>query len=247
MVITVEIPDNVAETLERIGILAKEQGYQAFAVGGCVRDWCLGISENPDIDITSEGEGIALARAAQKFFGGSLVEHTQFGTATLCMEKAPALQLDFASCRKEVYAKPAAYPKVSRGTLDEDLARRDFTINAMALCLDPDNFGVLVDPYEGLEDLKQAYLRVLHDQSFVDDPSRILRGIRFAVRFDLAWEPKTLKLINKAIESESLGLLNAGRLQKEFDLMDQEPDPSECFRVLDDLLSQGENRQVRGE
>lgn len=236
MSLCVEIPELVSEVLRPLGALAFEEASQAYAVGGCVRDWCLGIQESTDIDITTEGEGIVLARRCKSRFGGNLIEHTQFGTATLTPEDSGAIQLDFASCRKEAYAKPAAYPKVSPGTLEEDLKRRDFTLNAMAVHLSPERFGELVDPFGGIKDLEAGRLKVLHEQSFTDDPSRILRGIRFLTRFGFEWEEETRKQLIRALAAGALGWLNSGRLQKEFDAMDREPDPAACFRLLNELL-----------
>ncbi len=146
--------------------------------------------------------------------------------------KTPRLRLDVATCRKELYTKPAAYPTVSRGTLADDLFRRDFTINAMAVAIIPDRFGLLVDPFHGLHDLRRKQLRMLHERSFFDDPSRILRGVRFAQRFGLRWERQTEEAARRAIAAGGLGWLNTGRLRKELDRMLDEPNPRACLRGL---------------
>ena len=230
---SVSIPPRVRGILRHIGELAAERGMNAYAVGGCVRDWLLGVGQMTDLDVTVEGSGIELARAAAHSLNGALVVHQQFGTATVTVDAA---RIDFASCRRETYASPAAYPNVSPGTLEDDLFRRDFTVNAMAVAITPGRFGMLVDPFQGLRDLRRKTLQMLHGRSFLDDPSRILRGIRFAQRFGLRWERQTQRALKAAIASGMLGRLNAGRLQKELDRMCDEPDPRACFEQFAKLL-----------
>lgn len=225
----IPIPLQVRGLLQWVGDIAAAEGFSVYAVGGCVRDWLLGIDKTPDLDVTVEGNGIALARLIAQTMEGKITLHEQFGTATI---GCGAFRLDVASCRRETYAHPAAYPKVFPGTIHEDLFRRDFTINAMALSLNPSCFAVLVDPYSGGSDLKAKLLRILHPRSFMDDPSRILRGIRFAKRFDLRWEEDTRKAAQKAVAEGALGWLNAGRLGKELDRMQDEPDPKACLNEL---------------
>ncbi len=234
-----KIPEQLRPFLSSIGRLGDTMRLPAYAVGGCVRDWVLGTGVTPDIDVTVEGEGIALARAAAQALGAPVTVHEQFGTATLVLEGVPgtpARQIDVASCRKETYAEPAAYPRVMPGTLEEDLFRRDFTINAMAMALSPGRFGALIDPFGGVQDLKRKRLRILHARSFEDDPSRILRGIRFAERFALAWEPATERALRAAVDSGVLARLNAGRFRKELEHMSEESDPLKCLRVLAGVL-----------
>jgi len=229
------IPPAVRTLLREIGQIAAARGVNAYAVGGCVRDWMLGIRATTDLDVAVEGNGVAVARAAARVLGATVVVHQQFGTATL---RRPRLRIDFATCRKETYAKPAAYPTVSAGTLKEDLFRRDFTINAMAMAISPGRFGTLIDPFGGARDLRRRQLRVLHDRSLLDDPSRILRGVRFAKRFGLAWERDTRRALRRALGAGALGWLNAGRLTKELDRMGKEPNPRACFQALARLLGQ---------
>ena len=223
----VSIPDRLAPLLQSIGRIAEEAGMPAYAVGGCVRDWLLRRADGMDMDVTVEGNGIDVARAVASAFGGPVTAHPQFGTATVTLGSR---RVDFATCRRERYAKPAAYPAVTPGTLEEDLFRRDFTVNAMAVALSPARFGLLVDPFHGADDLDHRRLRILHPRSFIDDPSRILRGIRFAERFGLRWEPHTARALREAMASGALGRLNAGRLHKELDRMLDEPDPSACLK-----------------
>ena len=230
----VRIPPSIQETLRNIGRVADQQGVAAYAVGGCVRDWLLGM-RTTDLDVTIEGRGIEVARAAAGALGGSVTVHQQFGTATVTITRAS--RIDFATCRRETYATSAAYPKVSPGTLEDDLFRRDFTINAMAMAMAPGAFGTLIDPFHGLRDLRRRILRVLHDRSFMDDPSRILRGIRFAQRLGLHWEPRTRRALQEALAAGALGWLNVGRLQRELNRMREEPNPVACFKQLAQLLN----------
>ena len=230
----VPVPQAVRPLLRRIGRLAEAQRVPAYAVGGCVRDWLAGIPTTVDLDVAVAGDGVAFARAMGKALRGSVRAHEQFGTATLTLGRR---MIDVASCRQERYAKPAAYPKVSPGTLKQDLARRDFTINAMAMELSQERFGRLVDPFHGRRDLHRTMLRILHPNSFLDDPSRILRGIRFAQRFDLRWESGTWEAVQDAIRQGALGWLNAGRLHKELDRMVREPNPRACLEALVALWS----------
>ena len=239
----VRIPGRVEPLLRAIGRLAERRGMRAYAVGGCVRDWQLGLAGTPDLDVTVEGDGIAVARAAARALGGTLTVHQQFGTATQRLRgradggrPAGPLRVDFATCRRETYARPAAYQRVAEGTLEDDLFRRDFTVNAMAAALSPAQFGALVDPFHGARDLRQRRLRVLHERSFLDDPSRLLRGVRFAKRFGLRWAPPTWRAAREAAAAGALGWLNAGRLQRELSRMRDEPDPLACFEGLAALL-----------
>lgn len=263
----IQVPRRVEPLLREIGRIADQRGLPAYAVGGCVRDWLLGVAGTPDLDVAVEGDGIAVARAAGRLLGGTLTVHQQFGTATRRLrrsapggprETAPPpqagaavsrggrrpgrsrpLRVDFATCRQETYAKPAAYPRVTPGTLEDDLVRRDFTINAMAVALSPARFGTLVDPFRGARDVRRHAVRILHPRSFLDDPSRILRGIRFVRRFSFQWEPATERAAHAALAAGALGWLNPGRLARELDRMRREPDPLACFQELAALLDRG--------
>jgi len=222
-----------------LGRMADEQGVSAYVVGGCVRDWCLGIPKSTDLDVVIVGDGIAFARIVVRRLKGRLQTHAQFGTATLFLSSirslkrtrgkrlAPAhpMRIDIATCRRERYDKPAAYPKVTPGSLTDDLFRRDFTINAMAMAITASRFGELIDPFGGLNDLQARRLRVLHPNSFLDDPSRILRGARFLERFHFRLESNTAKQLRRTLARGMLGHLNRGRLHKEFQRMLQEPNP----------------------
>ena len=230
------VPSAVAPLLRELGQIADGLALPAYAVGGCVRDWLLGIKKTADLDVTVEGNGLILARQAAAALKAELTEHQQFGTATLELPGKANQRIDVSSCRKEAYSQPAAYPKVTPGALQDDLFRRDFTINAMAVSINRKTFGHCVDPFKGREDLGKGCLRVLHEGSFSDDPSRILRGIRFLKRFDLHWDPRTRELTLKAIADGELGRLNAGRLARELGHMADEPNPKACFNALAEML-----------
>lgn len=236
----VELPEALTPLLRQIGALAAARGMAAYAVGGCVRDWLRQDAGLVDVDITVEGDGVVLAEALAAATGGGCRSHAQFGTATVTWPagRGGLSGVDVATCRQETYARPAAYPRVRAGTIGQDLARRDFSINATAISLTPAAWGTLLDPFDGAADLLQRrVLRVLHARSFWDDPSRILRGIRFLHRFALRWEAQTRHWLEAAVADGALGWLNAGRLEKELARMAEEPDPARCLATLAALLA----------
>ena len=163
-------------------------GIAAYLVGGAVRDLLLGAGR-ADIDVAVEGDVRPLARS----MGGELVEHDRFETAAVTID---GHEIDIARARAETYERPGALPTVRPATIEEDLARRDFTINAMAVPLS--GHPVLLDPHGGAEDLRRGVLRVLHDLSFADDPTRALRAARYAARLDLELDPDTERLLRAA-------------------------------------------------
>lgn len=224
------IPTSAKGWLARLGRLAVSRGLAAYAVGGCVRDWMLGRSGVVDIDVVVERDGIAFAQALAAELGAPVTAHQQFGTATVTL--ARGVRLDVATCRKESYARPGAYPSVERGTLHDDLFRRDFTINAMALALSPARFGERIDPFGGARDLSARRLRILHPRSFLDDPSRILRAARLAPRFRFRLEPSTRRALRAALAARMLERLNRGRVRKELGRLLDEPDPVACLDLL---------------
>ena len=226
----VPVPSSAKAWLARLGRSAASRGLAAHAVGGCVRDWMLGRSGVVDIDVVLERDGIAFAQALAEELGAPVTAHQQFGTATVAVGRG--VRLDVATCRKESYARPGAYPSVERGTLRDDLFRRDFTINAMAMALSPDRFGERVDPFGGARDLSARRLRILHPRSFFDDPSRILRAARLAPRFGLRLEPSTHRALRAALAGRLLERLNRGRINKELGRLLEESDPVACLDLL---------------
>ncbi len=194
--ITGNLDKDMVMLLRSVGETAEELGYDAFVVGGFVRDLLLHI-KNLDIDIVIEGDGIRFAEELARRKGGSVRTHEKFGTATVLLPDDG--KIDVATARLEYYEYPAALPTVELSSIKLDLFRRDFTINAMAIHLNPARFGTLVDFFNSQNDLKERRIRVLHNLSFVEDPTRIFRAIRFEQRLDFRITPHTEKLIKNAV------------------------------------------------
>ena len=202
--------------LKKIGKDANSLGYSAFIVGGVVRDLILGV-RNFDLDIVVEGDAIKLGRILSREFSGTLVTHKRFGTCTVVTKKA--LKIDLATARKEVYERPGALPTVEFSSIKDDLARRDFTINAMAVSLNRESFGRLIDLVGGERDLAEGRIKVLHDKSFIDDPTRIFRCIRFESRPGFSIEARTLRLAKAAIKKGMPAKVSAQRIRNELILI----------------------------
>ena len=215
--------------LRELGVLADERGVSLYLVGGVVRDLLLR-RENWDLDLTLEGDGIAFARLVADRYRAGLAVFERFATARLVLPNR--LKIDIASTRRESYVKPAALPDVASASLQEDLYRRDFTINAMAIQLNPATFGELHDPYGGQRDLKAKTVRVLHERSFLDDPTRIFRAIRFTQRFGFSLEPLTRGLLEEAAATNLIQQLSGPRLCNEILLLLGERDPRKPIKCL---------------
>jgi tRNA nucleotidyltransferase (CCA-adding enzyme) len=200
----------------------------AFLVGGAVRDLLLG-GQTVDLDVAIEGDARSAARELAARLGGEVVEHERFGTATV---KADDLALDLATTRRERYLEPGALPEVEPAGLTEDLGRRDFTINAMALGLSGEGLGVLEDPHEGREDLEQGVIRVLHGQSFIDDPTRLLRALRYEARFDFRMDEQTERLAREAAAGPGFSTVSGPRIRDELlDLLREPAAPASVQRM----------------
>lgn len=223
------LPDLVVGLLREIGKLGDERGCQVYVVGGVARDLLLG-QITQDLDLAVEGDGIAFARLVANRYGAGLAVFERFATARLVLPNS--LKIDIATTRRESYAKPAALPDVTPASLQEDLYRRDFTINAMAIQLNHATFGQLHDPHGGQRDLKAKTIRVLHARSFVDDPTRIFRAIRFTRRFGFSLEPSTRHLLEEAAASKLVQQLSGLRLCNEILLLLGERDPREPIKNL---------------
>ncbi len=206
------LPDYIYDLLIYASRVAKNMECKIFAVGGFVRDLILGKS-NLDVDIVVEGDGIEFAHAFAKEKNGKVKEHARFGTAVVILPDM--FKIDIASARTEIYTKPGALPSVKSGSIRDDLFRRDFTINAMAIDLTDNNFGELVDYYDGFSDLDKGIIRVLHHKSFIDDPTRIFRTLRFEQRFDFHIEPHTRQLMINAISNSALNTITPQRIRNE--------------------------------
>ncbi len=221
---------NLSATVRQVGQLAQAHGMKAYLVGGPVRDLLLR-RPNVDLDLVVEGSGIRLAEAfAAQHRGARLVRYPAFKTATVHL---PGRRLvDFATARKETYVRPGAFPKVVPSDIRNDLFRRDFTVNAMAVAVNPETWGKLVDPFDGLADLRSKKIRVLHKKSFIDDPTRILRAARFKTRLGFTIEHKTLKLLKAAVQAKALDTIKPQRYSKEFNKILKEEKPQLAIKCL---------------
>lgn len=226
------LPRDLLLLVKNAARIARELGYSTYLVGGFVRDLIVG-EANLDIDIVVEGDAIELARKLADQFGGRVHAHARFGTAIWLVEEDEKLHLDFATARTEFYEYPSALPDVERSSIKLDLHRRDFTINALALCLDPERYGALLDPYGGEFDLQRGIIRVLHNLSFIEDPTRILRAVRFEQRFGFMIESRTAQLIDDA--RQLLEKVSGQRLRNELDLIFNEAAPERALARLQNL------------
>jgi len=205
--------------LDAIASLGDRAGH-VYLVGGTVRDILLG-EESFDVDIAVDGDAIEFARALAATLEGRMTTHQKFGTAVVLYGVDE--RVDFVTTRTEFYDAPGALPTVERAGLRVDLFRRDFTINAMAVSLQPADFGRLVDPFGGRADLDARLLRVLHDLSFIDDPTRIFRAIRYEARYGLRLEEHSARLARACIEMGLVGDLSSARLRDELQTLLEDP------------------------
>ncbi|RME54994.1 MAG: CBS domain-containing protein, partial [Caldilineae bacterium] len=246
------LPPVQYRVLRMAGEAASEMGYMVYAVGGFVRDLLLERIDRQtgplDVDIVVEGDAIRLVDRLRSRCGGRVVAHRRFGTAKWLLHEAEhpitceaLLQeegslpphLDFVTARTEFYTAPTVLPTVEQGSIKLDLHRRDFTINTLAIVLTPDRWGELLDFYGGLADLRRGVIRVLHSLSFVDDPTRILRAVRYEQRFDFHIEPRTLELLVDAVPL--LDRVTPARIRHELDRILQEEAPEKALLRLDEL------------
>ncbi len=217
--------------LRTIGEVADSSGFKAYAVGGFVRDLLMK-QKNLDLDIVVEGDGIVFAKQLVAKLGGRLKSHDRFITANVTL--ANGFKIDVATARLEYYEYPAALPTVELSSIKLDLFRRDFTINAMALQLNPDKFGTIIDFFSCQNYLKDKLIKVLHNLSFVEDPSRILRAIRFEKRMDFKIARHTEKLIQGAVKMDLFGQATNPRLFAELKQIFSEENPILAIRRLAD-------------
>ncbi len=226
------LPERVRDLLRLVGQEAASAGVRAHVVGGFVRDMLLG-HPNLDIDVVVEGDGVAFGELLAARLGARVKVHRRFGTAVVSLDRE--LHIDVASSRAEYYTRPGALPTVERSTLRQDLFRRDFTINAMAACLDPACFGAVLDPFGGFADLERKTVRVLHGMSFVEDPTRVLRAARFEARYGFQMDEATEAFARQASRMNLLAEVSGARVREElYDICD-EPDPASIMRRLGDL------------
>ncbi|MBN1870720.1 MAG: CCA tRNA nucleotidyltransferase [Candidatus Omnitrophica bacterium] len=220
------------QTIREIGEEAERKKRSAYIVGGVVRDIILK-RKNLDLDIVVIANAIGLARDLAKKWNGKVTTYKEFGTASL--ETSEGFRIDFATARRECYAHSGALPHVQPGNLSEDLLRRDFTMNAMAIAINPDCFGQLIDGLGSLTDLQKGVIKVLYDQSFMDDPTRILRAVRFEQRFSFKMEERTLSLLKAALQKKAFLNVKPPRYFDEFKNILHEEDPIKCLKRLHQL------------
>lgn len=216
------LSNRLLEMLETIGEAARDTGVSAYVVGGFVRDLFL-FRKNEDVDIVIEGDGVTFAKAYAKTNGARVHTHEKFGTAVIIFKDG--FKVDVASARMEYYKFPAAMPTVEMSSIKLDLFRRDFTINTLAIHLNPSRFGTLIDFFAAQRDIKDQVIRALHNLSFVEDPTRIFRAIRFEQRFDFSIGKLTSNLIENAVNMDFFKRLSGRRVFTELRLILQEDNP----------------------
>jgi tRNA nucleotidyltransferase (CCA-adding enzyme) len=226
------LPEEYIFILERIGEIAKDLGCRVFAAGGIVRDLLLGV-ESLDLDLVVEGDGMEMARVLGRHYSAKVRVHPKFRTATVLFPDGR--QVDVATARVEFYQYPAAMPQIEASSLHQDLYRRDFTINAMAVSLNQDDFGDIIDYFGGRGDLERGLVRVLHNLSFVEDPTRLLRGVRFEKRYAMNLEAQTFDLAREAVRSKMLERVALERVWEELKHILSEPRPGSALSRLHEI------------
>ncbi len=230
------LPPALETLLLRARDTANDLGYALYIVGGFVRDLLLG-APTLDLDLVVEGDAIRMAQQLSKALGARTISHARFGTAKLLLpeprEPGIPAALDFVTARTEFYERPSVLPEVERSSIKQDLYRRDFTINTLAICLDRGRYGELLDYYGGERDIQEKRIRVLHNLSFVEDPTRILRAVRFEQRLGFTIEERTAELIEDALDL--LDNVTGERLRHELYLLLEEAAPERALERLDYL------------
>lgn len=226
-----KLPRDFYELLLKAGHTADEMNMNVYLVGGCVRDMLRG-EENLDIDVVVEGDGIVFAKKFAAVIDAKLTVHKRFGTAHLMKND---MNMDIATSRTEYYEHPAALPRVETSSIKKDLYRRDFTINTLAVKLNKKDFGHLIDFFGGQRDIKDRIIRVLHNLSFVEDPTRAFRAARFSERFDFRISKHTESLIKLAVRMNIFEKLSGRRMMDELEQIFDEAEPVKTIKKLSDL------------
>ena len=224
-----QLPTPLFSLLQQIGEIAERRHVRVYAVGGFVRDLLLGVP-NLDMDLVVEGNGIRFAKTLAQRYQARVTTHDRFGTATVTL--ADGQTLDVATARTESYASPGALPTVRLSSIKEDLRRRDFTINTLAIRLNAHRFGELVDRHGGLRDLQNKTIRVLHGLSFIDDPTRVFRAIRLEQRLGFQPDQDTVVLMTEAVKMGLLRRLSPSRLSAELHHVLSEREPVKTLAKL---------------
>ena len=215
---------DVLAIIQRVATLASDKDICLYLVGGAVRDVLLD-REVFDIDLVAEGDAPLLARELAHAVRGSIKVHDRFGTVTYSTD---GISIDLVTARSETYPEPGALPIVRPGSIADDLYRRDFTINALAVHLSPPHYGELIDPYHGQEDMQQHLIRIIHPRSFIDDATRILRALRYAQRLGFQLEQETAVLLQR--DRSFLGTISGDRIRGELELIMQEKMPEKVLQ-----------------
>jgi len=216
------LPAGVGRLIKAVRICAEKGNFRVYLVGGIVRDLILGRAKF-DLDIVVENDAIKFAKLLSGYLGADFRRHHSFRTATVFSSPS---KIDLATSRREVYHRWGALPCVEPSCLKDDLRRRDFTINAIAMSLNKDSFANIIDYFGGVSDLKKGIIRILHENSFLDDPTRLFRGIRFKERFGFKFDSKTSRCFRQAIKLRALNFVNEHRLRDESILILKEKKPS---------------------
>jgi tRNA nucleotidyltransferase (CCA-adding enzyme) len=225
------LPKRVMELLKAAGEVADRRSEDVYLVGGAVRDLLLR-NPNLDIDLVVEGHGIPFARElAGRYPGCRVRSHEKFGTAVLLFDDG--FKVDTASARHEFYAGPGALPTVEMSSIKRDLFRRDFTMNSLAVCLNPDCFGQLLDFFGGARDIKEKVIRVHHSLAFVEDPTRILRAMRFSSRFGFSVGKHTVELLKRAMKMQVFDKVEGKRLLNELIHIFDEKSPLSTLALME--------------
>jgi tRNA nucleotidyltransferase (CCA-adding enzyme) len=224
-----QLPIELVTFIQRAGKTTASQGQGLYLVGGVVRDLLLG-QTNFDLDLVVEGNAIELAQCLVEINHGKITTHPRFNTAKL---QWASWSVDLTTARSETYAKPGSLPTITPSSINTDLFRRDFTINAMAIELNPSHYGELIDRYGGRDDLEHKLIRILHEKSFTDDATRIWRGLRYEQRLNFQLEPTTLKLLKRNIPM--LDTISGDRIRYELECILKEGYPEKVLRRAEEL------------
>jgi len=224
-----QLPAELVSFMRLAGEVAYSCGQNLYLVGGVVRDLLLRRT-NFDLDLVVEGDAIKIAQKLAQVKPGKITTHPRFNTAKLKWDR---WSIDLATARSETYAKPGALPSVKPSSISNDLSRRDFTINAMAIELNPNRYGDLIDLYGSRDDLKHKLIRVLHEKSFTDDATRIWRGLRYEQRLNFQLERNTLRLLKRDIPM--LNTISGDRIRYELECVLQEERPEKVLRRAEEL------------
>ena len=220
------------ELIQVLAEAADELAMSVYLVGGLVRDLLMGLG-SLDVDVVVEGDGIVFAKTMAKKTGAKVRTHEKFYTSTV--EFNNGVKVDIATARKEYYPQPGALPLIEKSSIKFDLYRRDFSINSLAIKLNGNNPYSLIDYFKGQRDISNKTIRVLHNLSFIEDPTRAFRAIRFEQRFGFSIEQQTLVFLKNALKKSLFDRLSGYRIWTELELILREAEPVGCFRRMDDL------------